>query len=208
MTRTASWKVLAMAAACLAAGCMPDIPPPPDLGFVVSSAAVSGVLPDDTATLGLSDGDRIALRSVLSQARAASLRRVAVEVSGRVNEPRKSAMEAEIRQAFPTARTAFTPGSGASLVVIRGDQATPTSCLQPQPWFNDGLLPPGCASGLAFGRSLEDPRDLTIGRPLGLGAVGPLARDGLLAIDGKATGQSSEPVAQPGSSHDVQQPAR
>lgn len=180
-------------------GCVPAMPPPPDLGYSIQQRRAAVQLRGDASGDQLSAADLAALNSVLADARRASVRQVTVEVSGMPTGAMSAAIEREVRGALPQARLIFIQGIGQPYIVVSGVQAVATACGGTNRWFNDGLSPPGCAMSDALGRSVESPADLLLGRPPGNPALGPLAQDGVTLIDGAANSGARSPSSPPGS---------
>lgn len=187
--------VAAWTLACGLVACTPDIPPPPDDGYVVIPRVVTGRL---TGGLSFQDdlnsAQRDQILALLAKVRAVAGRQVSVEVAGGgLSELQKGALTSLVASRDPRAQVLFLSDKGNVPVVnVRYVEVVPRRCLGGDPFTPDsGLLPPGCAVALTFGRMVANPQDLIEGQTMGGAPLEPLVNDALRYGRGEKVGQES-----------------
>lgn len=208
MVRSERRMAVLLALSCLGlAGCTPEIPPPPQEGYLLVPRVVAGRLEDQTALQeqwagALTPFQREQLSVLTDKPRLVGARQVTAEVSGGMSDAQRRATAAEIRARLPrTAVSVFNGGDGVLVVRLRYTEVIPKRCVNSDHWrAEDGLMPSGCALALTFGRMVSDPGHLVESQAMGPALMEPLARDAIRhsrgdAQAGEETGGGPVPAA-------------
>lgn len=184
----ATFGVLAVLLPLLGGGCTPTLPDPPAEGYVLVPRVFAARLEGGGSLDGIG---RPSLQGLIVASRAATARQTTVEISGQLSDAEQITLIGEIRASLPYAVVTFRPSAESPpLATIRYIEIIPKRCLTPDPWVGEGYLPGGCASALSAVRSVGDPHDLIVGKPMGPAPVEGLAQGAIRYLDqGEAAGQ-------------------